>query len=294
MDLMKKNKIKNAYMQNGLLFEALYEFKYALIKGEALSIGAYGKTGERVSNDIDILIPRKSLTEIEQLFEHYGFKSTIQSREDKILMLSASHQISPVIKDVPPYGTLSIDINFDVFWGEYQGKRIDIEDFLSDFVEVNIYGCKIKTLNLLKSMVQLILHHYKEMNSIYHLAGHNCIKYSMFKDVYFLWKNNEDEISLEELYHVSSRYEIIPYVYYILYYTNMIFNDDRLKVYIDKFETKEGVELLECYGLNENERKYWKVDFQTRLNTEDLYGLIKNDLTQADIEKLERNCRIFG
>ena len=48
------------------------------------------------------------------------------------------------------------------------------------------------------------------------------------------------------------------------------------------------------YGLAEKERKPWKVDFQTRLETDNLYELIKDDLTEEDIEKLERNRRIFG
>ena len=153
---------------------------------------------------------------------------------------------------------------------------------------------RVKTLSPLKAMVQLILHHYKEMNSIYHMAEHNCIKYSMFRDVYFLLKNNDDVISLDNLYALSSEYEIIPYVFYILYFTNEIFNDQELSQYIEAFRTPEGVSLLDFYGLAANERKLWKVDFQTRLETENLYDLIKNDLTELDLAKLERNRKIFG
>ena len=189
---------------------------------------------------------------------------------------------------------IEIDLNFDLFWGEYEGKRIDISEFLSDTIEMNIYGCKVKTLPAFKAMVQLILHHYKEMNSIYHLAGHNCIHYNMFKDVYYLWKNNQEAVSLEKLYAISSEYEIIPYVFYVLYFTNWIFQDDDLKKYVKAFETPEGVELLDYYGLAEKERKPWKVDFQTRLEADNLYEFIWDDLTEADVEKLERNRKIFG
>lgn len=42
------------------------------------------------------------------------------------------------------------------------------------------------------------------------------------------------------------------------------------------------------------QRKPWKVDFQTRLEADNLYEFIRDDLTEADVEKLERNRRIFG
>ena len=109
---------------------------------------------------------------------------------------------------------------------------------------MDIYGCRIKTLPPLKAMIQLILHHYKEMNSIYHLAGHNCINYNMFKDVYYLWKNNQEAVSLDKLYATSLEYEIIPYVFCVLYFTNWIFQDDDLKKYVKAFEFLTYVVLI--------------------------------------------------
>lgn len=67
-----------------------------------------------------------------------------------------------------------------------------------------------------------------------------------------------------------------------------------MQKYVEAFRTKEGEHYLNCYGLAKKERKLWKVDFQTRLEADNLYELIKNDLTKDDIEKLERNIRIFG
>ena len=148
---------------------------------------------------------------------------------------------------------------------------------------------KVRVLSPLKAMIQLILHHYKEMNSIYHIAEHDCIKESMFRDVYYLWKNNSDAISLEKLYELSLEYEIIPYVFYILYFTNKIFDDQKLSRYVEAFHTQDGFDLLDYYGLAVRERKLWKVDFHTRLKTNKMYDLIK-----ADLIKLERNRKIFG
>ena len=282
------------YIENRALFSVLLNFNCAIIKGEALSILAYNQTGKRKCSDIDILLPKSLLSKIELLLQQNGFTSIPFSRSERILMLSFSHQVSPWHKRLHPFGSNVIDLNFDLFWGEYEGKRIDVSEFLSDTIEIDIYGCKVKTLPPLKAMVQLFLHHYKEMNSIYHLAGHNCINYNMFKDVYYLWKNNKEDVSLDKLYAISSEYEIIPYVFYVLYFTNWIFKDRELQKYVETFRTLEGEARLDYYGLTEKECKPWKVDFQTRLEADSLYEFIRNDLTEADVEKLERNRRIFG
>ena len=158
---------------------------------------------------------------------------------------------------------------------------------------MEIYGVKVKTLPPLKTMVQLILHHYKDMNSIFLLATRNSIRYGMFKDVYYLLKNNPKDISIEKLYAISSEYEIIPYVFYVLYYTGQIFEDDVLKEFIDAFRTPEGEGLLDCYGLCEIERRKWRVGFKTRLETENLLPLIEEDLTDRDRRKITINKKVF-
>lgn len=283
---------QESYMQLKELLSVVNLY-YAIIKGEVISKQAYGQNGFRNSSDIDILISRKNIKELEQGLSKCGFHNTSQMRSDKITMLSSSHQIAPWIKEIPPWGVIVIDLNFDVFWGEYEGKRIDIEEFLSDTIEMEIYGVKVKTLPPIKAMIQLILHHYKDMNSIFLLATRKSIKYDMFKDVYYLLKNNLDTIPLEKLYAMSAEYEIIPYVFYVLYYTGRVFDDEILKQYIEAFSTPEGETLLNCYGLCTKERKEWKCDFMTRLEADNLYDLIKYNLTEKDHEKIAINKRIF-
>ena len=266
---------------------------YSIIKGEALSIQAYGSTGNRNFTDIDILVARKNLNIIEQRLMNNGFFNVSQSRSDKITMMTGSHQIAPWIKEIYPWGQVVVDLNFVIFWGEYEGNRIDIDEFVSDAIERNIYGTKVKTLAILKAMVQLILHHYKDMNSIFLLATRKSIKYEMFKDVYYLLKNNIEIISIDSLYDISLKYDIVPYVYYILYYTGQVFNDEMLNRYIDAFRTPTGEGLLNCYGLCAKEQKEWKYNFQTRIEADSIYDLIKDDLTEKDKEKIDINRRIF-
>ena len=237
-----------------------------------------------------MIVSRANLKELNYILFKCGYEQREHSREENILFLSASHQTLPY---TCKHNYLTIDINFDILWGEYEGKRIDIEEFLSDTIEMEIYGVKVKTLPPLKAMIQLILHHYKDMNSLFLLATRKSIRYDMFKDVYYLLKNNLDAIPLDKLYAMSAEYEIIPYVFYVLYYTGQVFDDDLLKQYIEAFRTPEGEALLNCYGLCKKERREWKCDFKTRLDSDNLYELIKEDLTERDKEKIAINKRVF-
>ena len=146
----------------------------------------------------------------------------------------------------------------------------------------------------LKAFIQLVLHHYKDMNSIYLLATNNSIKIDMFADVYHLLKNNLNDIPLEQLFLISKDLGIVNYVYYILFYTGQVFRDKDIQQYIDAFKTIEGDELLNCYGLNKKERKKWNCNFETRLRSENLLKIIEDDLTDRDWEKIKINQKLFG
>lgn len=274
-------------------FQQLKECRYALIKGDALSVQAYGSVGRRNHSDIDILVSLKNISYIEQILAIAGFHSSQKSRKDRLIEVSSSHQVAPWVKYLLPWGELVIDLNFDIFWGEYEGMRAELDEFLDDTVEMDIYGIQVKTLPPVKAMVQLMLHHYKDMNSIYLLATRKSIKYSMFQDIFHLLKNNSDYITVNNLYETCHKYGIIPYAFYVLYYTGELFNDRCLDEFIEAFRTSEGEELLELYGLCARERRRWKCDFDTRLKSNDLFSLIKDDLTEKDMEKIALNRQIF-
>ena len=284
-------KIRFKYLCN--FFCDIKTYPYAIVKGEALSMLAYKQPSARHLGDIDILSASKNLNALTDILKKLRFSPITSSREEHVMMLSTSHQIKPWIRDISPWGKIEVDLNFDIFWGEYECKRIDIEEFLSDTTEMEIYGVKVKTLPPIKAMIQLVLHHYKDMNSLFLLATRKSIRYDMFKDVYYLLKNNLDAIPLNKLYALSSEYGIIPYVFYVLYYTGQVFDDDVLKQYIEAFRTPEGDALLNCYGLCKKERHEWKFDIKTRLDSDHLYELIKDDLTERDREKIAINKRVF-
>lgn len=267
--------------------------KYAIIKGCPLAYYKSGNVETRLSGDIDILISRNNVNRVIEILEGYDYASTYEiSRVEKIMLISHSHQITSFNKTISNWHS-HIDVNFDLFWGEYTGKRIDVDEFISDTVEMEIYGCRIKTLPPLKTMIQLILHHYKEMNSLYHLTGHVAVKKRFFEDVYMMCQRFPEEISVENLYKACCSYEILPFAYYLFYYTKKVYDDKMLDDYLEALWTEACEDLLEYYGLAEQERKRWKNSFEERLE-QDVSALIYSEMTESDIEKLERNRRLFG
>lgn len=270
-----------------------YGIVYAVIKGCPLSYYKTGNPGTRLSSDIDILISRRDIDQVTGLLEANGFHSSYAlDRKERIMLVSNSHQIPAYFKH---FGKCSVqmDVNFDLFWGEYKGKRIEVSEFLDGAVEMDIFGCRIKTLPPLKCMVQIILHHYKEANSLYHLTGHTAIRRRMFEDIYVLCKRFSAELSVDRIYEMCDRYGILPYAYYMFYYTRQVYDDAALDGYLEALCTEEGRRLLGCYGLSDQERKIWKISFSERLDA-DVSKWIESELSEEDREKLERNRGLFG
>lgn len=290
-DMYLLNQIKYQYISE--VFEKISNIPYAVIKGEPLSLDAYGALGCRGFGDIDILVSKQNLQYVENNLKELGFKTRIGNRQDRIFLLAYSHQLTEYSKCYNNSMKIEVDLNFDVFWGEHQEKSIDMNDFLSDVIEKEIYGVLIKVLSPMKTFIQLVLHHYKDMNSIFLLATKNSIKYNMFRDFYYYFRRNININSIDELYSLCHEYKILPYVYYVLYYTNVLFHDEKLEYFLNRFYNSKGEYLLNYYGLNQKERKKWRVDFKTRLNNKDLYSIIQDDLDEHDIEKIQINKLYF-
>lgn len=151
-NLLQKLRARELFKNAKPVFEAL-QGNYALVKGEALSKQIYGIEGMRQSADIDVLIPRQQLKEAERILTENGFFCASSSRADRIELLTGSHQIMPWVKDCYPFGQTVFDLNFDIFWGEYEGKHVDMASFLSDVAEMNIYGARIKVLPPCKAVI---------------------------------------------------------------------------------------------------------------------------------------------
>lgn len=188
---------------------------------------------------------------------------------------------------------LNVDVKLRYFLGEYEGKALLLEEFLNDTVDMDVYGVTVKTLPIEKAFVQLVLHHYKEMNSLYHLSQHNTIRTDMFRDIYDMIRNNGECLSDESIKRLGELYLIAEYIYYMVYYTQEIFNDSILDRCLNELQIYRNYELLGSYGLSVNERKQWRSPFCDRLDKEDIRNNINDDLTHSDLKKISDNKSIF-
>lgn len=297
--LDESNRKKNL-IYNKLLYKELsivlnnIDFDYVIIKGEPLSYYAYGQYGMRYSTDIDILVDRSNVDKLNTLLKANGFICKSLQRIDKVTLFMYTHQYVPWYKKLDNGIEILIDVNCDIFWGEYTGKRTSINNFIRNNKELNIYGIKIKTLSIQTTFIQLVLHHYKEINSIYIMSIQNSIRFDILMDIYMLLKNNIKKLTVDVIYDISNKYFITLYAYYILYYTNILYPDPELSAYVNALYSKEGAELLECYGLSKEERRHWNCSFIERKNNTKLFDLIKSELNHKDFEKIEQNKYIFN
>lgn len=288
---------KILYKELKPLFEALVYRDYAVVKGEALSQQIYGCINRRRSSDIDILIDKSNVKFIESELKKLGFRQQLPedsqvARRNRVLCITYSHQIPSYHKEVTGFH-LNVDINYDIFWGEYEGHRTSIGDFFTDTVEMNIYGISVKTLSVEKAFIQLILHHYKEMNSLYHLSHYNCIRTHMFRDIRDMIVHNKDILTPGTIHSLCDKYSIGTYIFYMVYYTALVFNDDYLDEIMKKLEKFRDERLINSFGLNGKERKRWMISFGERLDNNDIWGLIKSAYTDDDLRKVELGNSIF-
>lgn len=279
------------------LFDALSSVRYAVIKGEVLSQQIYGVPDRRRSSDIDILIDKKNVKCLEEQLHKLGFEQKLpednaEIRRNRVLCMAYSHQIPSYHKDKLGFH-FNVDVNYDIFWGEYAGKRCSIDEFLSDTIDMEIYGVTMKTLPIEKAFVQLVLHHYKEMNSLYHLSRYNSIRTYMFRDVYDLLLYKGNRLTPQSTYQIFEKYSMKDIGYYMLYYTSLVFGAAFLNPYVQQLEVAKNIDLLESYGLCSKERKQWKLTFDKRLDCDTLVEFIMKDMSTSDFEKNNRNNNIF-
>lgn len=301
---MEKNELdrnsvigKIRFSEFSMIRKDLEVIPYAIIKGEALSVLVYGKEARRISNDIDVLVSRDNISMFENILKKNGYqtKQSNLNRYNRILSLTGSHQIGSYYKKVMGIDII-FDINFDIYWGEYKGKKISVEEMLEDVIEIDIYGQTVHTLSPCFSCIQLVLHHYKEFNSMYHLVKGNAITSKKLRDIKdFFERYCEVDCFIEELIFKVHFYELEAYFFYMLYYVKKVFPDTvGIDELIEEFRCDSGIQYLDVFGLADSERKQWNIDFSERLDYAGLSEVVKKRLTTEDKKKLEREVEIFG
>ena len=292
-NILQKTSAKIRFQTVASLLGKEADFPYAIVKGEVLSCQAYGKPGCRWTTDVDVLISRKHIGNLEKLLRDNGFESKKLTREEQLISLAFSHQV-PLFHKTTPLSIVTVDINYDIMWGEWSGKRISVEEMLERRQMLSIYNIAVPVLQVQDSFFQLCLHHYKDMNSLYHLCQGNTIKEQSFRDVAFFWQKQQKELDTEALYERIAAYHLEPYFYYVLYGANIVCPNSGVQKALQRLKTPEGEQLLNCFGLNEKERKDWPIPFEERIGSPKIGEILAGLLSKEDEEKVKQNIAIFG
>lgn len=268
---------------------------YAVIKGAVLSSSVYNDPFCRHSGDMDILICRQTIDNVKQILLDLNFiqgkitESGISpfSRQELLFQTALSHQTAPFIKETDnkfcPY--VNVDINLDIMWGE-SGCNTDMQLVLEHTDETNICGITIKRLCPEMEFISLCLHHYKDMNSLY-LLYERGLRLSHYCDIYFFIKNRS--MNLQLLCKLCDDLNVGEYIYYCLYHTDLIFDDGKLKEYMFFLRSETADALINKFGLADNERQTWQIDFFTRLFDIDLRNHLKDTLEHKALTKIRFN-----
>lgn len=291
-EVKKQEKIFS--QMEGVLYD-LEDVPYAMVKGQVLSQIAYGKTGYRKSHDIDLLVRHTDLPVVSEIFARHGFENIVcdekgncreLTRKEKIMYIN-SHQTAPFVKwDEENSLKVEVDVNTALMGGETKNKALYVDDFLSDTSYITLFKKKVKILNKYKAFIHLALHHYREMNAPYIFKICNPINSRMFEDVYRFYTREIAEHP-NHLLDLSTKYNMNEYLYFIFYYTSIVFRDKRIKEAVDLFYSEAGAFLIEKYGLSDGERKIWNIGFLERLDLEDIYMYVSNDLSNQEKRKIE-------
>lgn len=210
---------------------ANFQFPYAFLKGSYL-VDLYAK-GLRTSNDIDILINPKDITELSAELKAAGFKQG-NVRNETFIPASRTEIISsrmnrgetvPFVKevDLPGMKFLEIDVNFSLGFRPGVDEQV-VCDFLNRTQPMILNT--ISTLNKTDFLMHLCAHLYKEATVMSWIEMGRDISLYKYCDIYlFLRKFMDDEFARELIQRINN-VGLNKECYYALNYAKELFEID--------------------------------------------------------------------
>ena len=209
-----RNSLKSAYYQNiqknksflrcvkyvGDIL-SLCDCKYAMLKGAYLC--KVYPDGYRTSNDIDLLVKPKDVTQISKVLSGAGFKQgnicndefIPATRREIIESKMMRGETVPYIKEVnlPQMKFLEVDINFSL---DYKPEDSELlENMIEKSVITGMGDHRIRTLNPNDFFVHLCSHLYKEATTLPWVEMKRDMTLYKYCDIYMLINNlNEEHI----------------------------------------------------------------------------------------------------
>ena len=258
--------------------------EHILLKGSVLcnvaeEESAIYEDGERISNDIDILVEQDGITAVENSLKKLGF---IQGRyapgEKKIKPFPRLEilkrrmnrgETAPFLKTTgnPELPFIEADINFSL--GNVPGER---DSLLSEMIATRKeYAGKVPMYVANEEMffLHLILHQYKESCLYFMAERRKDLDLYKLADIYYLWK--KDTFDKGDLKKLAFKYGVQKEIGTVLGQTGRIFEDEELKSAAEEYGERQP-EVIDYEG---KKRLLWTADERTRICSLDPLRFLK-------------------
>jgi hypothetical protein len=193
-----KQKLKYARYQNLLygdqckiqVHQVLAALKEAgiqviVLKGWAVIQWLYdGDHGQRYCDDIDILVPKKSVTQAEELLKQMGYSGMGATESDFYYRYNSARAYQKTDLKLKPWGQFSIGFHWGLLhYPNYDEKQIDTDELFYRAIPIHVAGVQVLELSfedqLIYTCAHLSLHHrnsdtllnYYEVATIIHRLG---------------------------------------------------------------------------------------------------------------------------
>ena len=214
---------------------------YMLLKGSVLSNisekdNLVYQDGERISNDIDLLVKPQGITSVSQVLFELGFvqgvynseKNSIDefSRKEILTRRMNRGEVAPFVKKTHnrefPY--VEVDINFSL--GNTPSDWLSLLEEMVDTSEVYKGKVKMRVPNEELFFLHLIMHQYKEISAFFMVQRSKDLDLYKLADIYYLF--NLKAIDLEVFHQIVDKYELQNNVGVILRQVGGIFHDKKM------------------------------------------------------------------
>lgn len=236
-----------------------HKVHFAGIKGILLGTEVYD-TGDRRSNDVDLLVYEQDLSTLDTAMREMGYiQSSVPngqlieaSKKEKLIQRMNYHDLVPYVKKVDDI-ILEVDINF-----LFDGKDNPVDKFL---YEDGLYEYKggdyaITGLSSRMHLAFLLVHFYREATNSLWTNDKRDLTFYKIVDIINYIRHIKAQIDCKELVEVFRRLNIAGKCYYVFTVLSEFYQDDFVEKMIPLLKADATDKLGEIYEMTE--KKYVK------------------------------------
>lgn len=204
------------------------DFPFALLKGAYLIPFLY-ETGDRLSNDIDVLVNESNVGKCQKLLLENGFRQGYvnggvfreATRREVIMSKMNYGETIPFVKNLEGH-FIMVDINFSVDYKPMEDDGI-ITRMLEKRVSLPLNDTTLVTLDPSDFLIHLCLHLYKEATTWDWVMRRKDLNLYKFNDIYLLMRRNGSREFMEQLAFRIRDYGVEKECYFALFNTMIIY-----------------------------------------------------------------------